>query len=594
MILYDLIASEKKPSLTSQINSLLQAASIKAGLPTETAFSTKSMMTDIADFQCNGVLQVAKSLRKNPFDLATTVVNHLLISPEFSNVSVSGPGFINLKLSDEMLNRSASKQLEDPNLNVSLVNNKRCILIDFGGPNVAKPLHVGHLRSLIIGESVRRIFAIQGYNIISDLHLGDWGLQMGMLISEIEIRYPNLRCFDELNPSLSIDSLKCIEELDSLYPEASKACQNDPERMQFARKVTAALQAGHVGYRLLWEKLRSISLSKQLKDMELLNAHFDLFLGESDVQPLIPEMIQSLRSKGIAKESQGALIIDVSEETDKKPMPPLILEKSDGSALYATTDLATVLDRYIKFQPESILYVVDQRQSLHFEQVFRAVRVADYAKSTKLIHIGFGTVNGVDGKPYKTRDGGVARLSDLLEEAIQKAKSRIALRSETTGEESELLARKVGLAAIKFADLDSHRQSGYIFDAERLVSFEGRTGPYVQYACVRISSILKKAEEYGWSKGDINIIEPAERELVIECARFPDYILSVSSTYAPNEITNYVFNLAQVFHRFYKECSVMNANNDEIRSSRISLCMLAHAVLSRGLWLLGIEVPTRM
>ena len=583
-------------SLTALIDAQLEAAFAASGLPTGTARASRAARPDLADLQCNGVMPLAKTARRNPRDMATEVAGRLAQRPEFAEVSVAGPGFINLRLSPAFLGQAAAGQLADADLTVPQAAGAATTVMDFGGPNVAKPLHVGHLRSLVIGESIRRILLAQGLPVVSDIHLGDWGLQMGMLISEIRLRWPDLPCFDDAAPSLPDGALPLsMADLQRLYPEAAAACKNDPARMEQARLATAALQAGHPGYVLLWRALREVSLASQLRDASLLDAHFDVLGGESDVQPAIPAMVDDLRTRGLAVESDGALVIEVASEADTKPMPPLLLEKSDGAALYATTDLATLMERQREHHPARILYVVDQRQALHFEQVFRAARRAGYADGTELVHIGFGTVNGPDGKPFKTREGGVAQLADLLDEAVGKARERI---QDSAGGDSpdarEALARAVGLAAVKFADLSSHRLSGYVFDADRLVSFEGRTGPYVQYACVRIASILAKGEERGHHPGAIQVEAPAERLLVLECARLPDVIASATAGYAPNEIADYAFGLAQAFSRFYTDCPVLNAATETERASRLALCALTHRVLTRALWLLGIEVPARM
>lgn len=404
---------------------------------------------------------------------------------------------------------------------------------------------------------------------------------MGMLISEIQRRWP-----PGATPDLT------MADLQQLYPEAAAACTADADRMAEARADTAKLQAGDPDATRVWHRLRDISLTAQRQDIDLLNAHFDLFLGESDVQPLIPPMIADMQARGVAVESDGALIVEVADPSDAKPMPPLLLAKSDGAALYATTDLATIVARKRDQNPDRILYVVDQRQALHFEQVFRAARKADLAPGVDMVHVGFGTVNGVDGKPYKTRQGGVAQLADLLNEAIDKAAERLAER-DTTTDKSEL-ARLVGLAAIKFADLSSYRLSGYIFDAARLVSFEGRTGPYVQYACVRIGSILASAAEKMYDAGDIAVATASERALVFECARLPEVVASATRNLAPNEIADHTFAVAQAFSRFYTECPVLAANTEAERASRLALCELTRAILAKELWLLGIEVPERM
>ena len=566
-------------SLVSHVDALLAKAFATCGLPTETARATRSALPDLADLQCNGAMALAKSMKRNPRELAGEVAAKLEGRREFSEVSIAGPGFINLKLTDAFLSDRATTQAGDDHLGI-VQKPGPTVLLDFGGPNVAKPLHVGHLRALVIGESLRRIFEAQGVKTISDIHLGDWGLQMGMLISEIRRRRP-----PGTTPDLTMADLR------QLYPEAAAACTADADRMAEARADTAKLQAGDPDTTRVWQRLRDISLTAQRQDIDLLNAHFDLFLGESDVQLLIPPMIADMQARGVAVESDGALIVEVADPSDAKPMPPLLLAKSDGAALYATTDLATIVARKRDQNPDRILYVVDQRQALHFEQVFRAARKADLAPGVDMVHVGFGTVNGVDGKPYKTRQGGVAQLADLLNEAIDKAAERLAER-DTTTDKSEL-ARLVGLAAIKFADLSSYRLSGYIFDAARLVSFEGRTGPYVQYACVRIGSILASAAEKMYDAGDIAVATASERALVFECARLK-VVASATRNLAPNEIADHTFAVAQAFSRFYTECPVLAANTEAERASRLALCELTRAILAKELWLLGIEVPERM
>jgi arginyl-tRNA synthetase len=586
-------------SLTRLVDHLLAEAFAACGLPTESARAARAARPDLADLQCNGAMPLAKALGRNPREIATAVADRLRARPELAEVSVAGPGFLNLRLSGGFLASCAAGQAASPELGIEQ-GPADLVMLDFGGPNVAKPLHVGHLRALVIGESLRRILGSQGVHTVSDIHLGDWGLQMGMLISGIRRRWPAF-------PPGTLPPLD-MSDLQRLYPEAAAACKADPARLEEARAATAALQFGEPDAQAIWRSLREISLAAQLRDVALLGAHFDLLLGESDVQPLIPPMIADLRARGIAVESEGALIIEVAAPDEARPMPPLLLAKSDGAALYATTDLATILARKREYHPARILYVVDQRQALHFEQVFRAARRSGLADGIDLVHVGFGTVNGPDGKPYKTREGGVAQLSDLLGDAIDKARERLAQNGTENGTENgpenrnqadpdtdrEQLARLVGLAAVKFADLSSFRTSGYVFDAERLVSFEGRTGPYVQYACVRIGSILARAAEQEAQPGPITVQAAAERALVLECARLPDVVASASRNLAPNEIADYVFSLAQTFSRFYTDCPVLAAASDAERASRLALCALARAVLGKGLWLLGIEVPERM
>jgi arginyl-tRNA synthetase len=601
-------------SLTGHVNRLLEHAFSACGLPTDVAQASRAARPELGDMQCNAAMPLGKRLNRPPREIATAIVAKLRESEDFVSVEIAGPGFINLRFSGQLLSHVAQHQLATDRAGILKESPKR-VLLDFGGPNVAKPLHVGHLRSLVIGESLRRILRAQGHATISDVHLGDWGLQMGMLIGQIRRSYPDLVYFQpdadaNLQNSGSSGPANLgfgMQELQLLYPEAAAACKIDPERMAEARELTAALQGGHPAYTALWRAIRTISLEAQQRDFAALDAHFDVLLGESDVQSLIPDMMTELRANGIATESDRALVIEVAEEGDSQPMPPLILAKSDGAALYATTDLATILHRVRTDAPDLIVYVVDQRQALHFEQVFRAARRTGYAPpGLKLVHAGFGTVNGPDGKPYKTRQGGVAQLADLLSDAIQKAKEKLgAARSGDTATEDEAvnpssdaerdkLARQVGIAAVKFADLSSYRTSGYVYDPDRMVSFEGRTGPYVQYACVRIGSIMKRADAAHDAFGPIVVDAPAERVLVIECARFPDVVASAAANFAPNEIADYVYGLAQTFSRFYLDCPVLAAESSEVRTSRLAICALALHVLKQGLLLLGITVPDRM
>lgn len=597
-------------TLADEINQLLENAFAACGLPTEFAHAARTGRPEWGELQCNGALPLAKRQGRQPRDLAMAVAGKLREGDAFDAVDVAGPGFINLKLSDRLLARHAQAQLADAACGI-VQQVPQSVILDYGGPNVAKPLHVGHLRSLVIGESLRRILHAQGHRTISDVHLGDWGLQMGMLIAQLRRDFPSLSCF-AAEPEMAAADLSestlgfGMRDLQRLYPQAAAACREDPARMAEARALTVALQAGHSGYIALWRAIRAISLAAQQQDFAALDVHFDLLLGESDVQPLIPAMLADLRERGIAAESEGALVLEVAEDGDAHPMPPLLLTKSDGAALYATTDLATILARVGDNGPARIVYVVDQRQSLHFEQVFRAARRAGYAPEVDLVHAGFGTVNGADGKPYKTREGGVAQLADLLAGAVGKARERLDViardehRSHVTPEnvstqaETEKLARLVGIGAIKFADLSSYRLSGYNFDPERMVSFEGKTGPYVQYACVRITSILARAAAQGLVPEQIRVEAAAERALAFECACFPGVVASAATNLAPNEIADYVFNLAQTFSRFYLDCPVLAAEQEATRGSRLSLCALTRHVLGKGMELLGIVIPEKM
>ena len=597
-------------TLSGWVNQLLEHAFRACSLPFDSVRAVRSKYADRYELQCNDALPLAKRLGLSPRDVATPVAAKLRETGYFELVDVSGPGFINLRLSASLLNHYGAAQLVDPRAGI-VQKTPQTVVLDYGGPNVAKPLHVGHLRSLVVGESLRRILCAQGYHVLSDAHLGDWGLQMGMLIAQIRRDYPALPCFlpqaDAAATYLDESTLGFgMQELQHLYPRAAAACKADPERMAEARKLTASLQAAHPGYSALWRAIRSMSLHAQQQDFSALDAHFDMLMGESDVHALIPSILSDLRERGLSVESEGAWVVEVAHESDTRPMPPLILAKSDGAALYATTDLATIFHRVRELAPVRIIYVVDQRQALHFEQVFRTARKAGYASGVELIHAGFGTVNGRDGKPYKTRQGGVAKLVDLLESATDKARERLnAIKTEGPGaaipgdeedsaDKTEALARLIGIAAVKFADLSSYRVSGYIFDPERMVSFEGKTGPYVQYACVRVASILSNAAAQQMHPGTMHVDAATERALVFECTRFPEVVASASSNLAPNEIADYVFNLAQIFSRFYLDCAVLTAGTPALCASRLAMCALARHVLSQGLYLLGIAVPEKM
>lgn len=571
-------------TLATHVERLLVAAFEATGLEGRGVRAVPAQRPDLADLQCNAAMALAGAAKRPPREIAEVVAALLREHAEFTSVDIAGPGFINMRLSPALLAAQAARQLADPQAGIA-AEAPETIVIDFGGPNVAKPLHVGHLRSLVLGESLRRILLAQGHRVIGDVHLGDWGLQMGMLISELPRLWPELSTEGgwTTNPPFTMNDLQAI------YPRVAAECKADAERMTEARAATARLQAGDAIDMRLWETIRRVSLDAQTADFDTLDAHFDELNGESLVQPLIPGMVDDLTSRGVAKRSEGALIVEVAEESDDSPMPPLLLEKSDGAALYATTDLATILERRDRLHPQRIVYVVDQRQALHFQQVFRAARHADYADGIELVHVGFGTVNGKDGKPYKTREGGVAKLHELLDEAIERAAGRLDDRADR-----DELAHAVGVAAVKFADLSTYRTSGYVFDAERMVATEGRTGPYMQYACVRVSSILAKASTDALAMGAIQVNEAAERTLVLLCSRFPEAVQSAARRYAPNDLADYAYDLAQAFSRFYAECPVLAAESQEVRASRLSLVALTRHVLAKALDLLGIRVPERM
>jgi arginyl-tRNA synthetase len=559
---------------------------------------TVSDRPDLAPFQCNGALAAAKAAKRNPREIAAIIAKRIEGEDTIARVDIAGPGFLNLTLDDAFLSAHVTALAKDDRLGVP-VKDAETVIIDFGGPNIAKPMHVGHLRSSIIGDCLQRLFRFAGDRVIGDVHMGDWGTPMGMLISELEIRHPDMPYFNAGHEGpYPEESPVTLDDLERLYPEAAAACRDDEARMEAARRATAELQAGRPGYVALWRHFMAVSIAAMKREFSSLGVEFDLWKGEADVNDLIPEMVDDLKKRSIAEESEGALVVPVAREDDRAEMPPLIVLKSDGSVMYGTTDLATILDRQRSHDPDLILYVVDQRQHLHFEQVFRAAAKAGYAGKARLEHIGFGTVNGPDGKPFKTRAGGVMKLYDLIRMATDEALERLGEAGLAAGyepAEKEEIARMVGLAAIKFADLSNHRLSNYIFDLGRFTSFEGKTGPYLQYAAVRIKSLLRKAADEGYLPGEtITIAGDAERDLVLALAGLPDAIEQACERRAPNVLTDFAYSLAQNFSRFYAAHHILSEPDAALRDSRLALAAATLRQLELVLGLLGIDVPDRM
>ncbi len=587
-------------SLPALLSDYAGSAFSDSGLDPAFGKVTVSDRPDLGQFQCNGALPAAKVAKKPPREIAEAIVAALKARPIFREVALAGPGFINMTLTDEFLGERVSEMLGAERHGVPDLGQGRVTLLDFGGPNIAKPMHVGHLRATIIGDSLQRLFGFAGYKTVSDVHMGDWGLPMGMLISEIALRQPDLPYFEETSSGpYPEESPVTMEDLEELYPAASKACKADEARAALAREATAELQRGRPGYRALWNHFMAVSIAGMRREFGSLGVTFDLWKGEADVDDLIPDMVEDLKQRTIAEESEGAWIVPVAEDGDKAEVPPLILLKSDGSALYATTDLATIKDRIAAHDPDLMLYVVDQRQHLHFDQVFRAARKAGLTGRAGLEHIGFGTMNGPDGKPFKTRAGGVLKLYDLIQMATERAKARLdeaGLASDYPEEERAEIARMVGIAAIKFADLSNYRLSNYIFDIDRFTSFEGKTGPYLQYAAVRIKSILRRArDEEGASAGNAIVIHSeAERDLALALVGLAPATEAAIERRAPNVLCDYVHGLAQAFSRFYAEHHILSEKDGALRASRLALCALTLGVLETGLGLLGIDVPERM
>ena len=612
--------SDLKRSLSEAAAAAFQAA----GLSPDFGRVTASDRPDLADFQCNGALAAAKSAKRNPREIAVQVVDILKTDPRLASVEIAGVGFINMRVSAQALATRANAIAADPRAGAEPVAHPRRVLVDYAGPNVAKPMHVGHLRASIIGESVKRLYRFRGDDVVGDAHFGDWGFQMGLLISALMeedafigallarlVEAPRgFSAADEAKVMAEFASRVSLEDLDRLYPAASARQKEDPDFKEKARKATAELQNGRFGYRLLWRHFVTISRVALEREFHALGVDFDLWKGESDVQDLIAPMVSQLEAKGLLVDDQGARIVRVARpgETKKKKLPdgsvvevespdPLLVVSSEGSAMYGTTDLATILDRRKSFDPHLILYAVDQRQADHFEQVFRASYLAGYAEPGGLEHIGFGTMNGSDGKPFKTRAGGVLKLHDLIEMAREKARERLreaGLGAELSEEAFEDTAHKVGIAALKFADLQNFRGTSYVFDLDRFTSFEGKTGPYLLYQSVRIKSILRKAAEQKVVSGPIVVGEPAERDLTLLLDAFEGALSEAYDKKAPNFIAEHAYKLAQTFSKFYAACPILSADDDATRASRLALAETTLKQLELALNLLGIEAPERM
>ncbi|MBQ5777558.1 MAG: arginine--tRNA ligase [Oscillospiraceae bacterium] len=586
-------------TLKTRLTDIVTEAFVKAGYDASLGVVTFSDRPDLAQFQCNGALTGAKLHRKAPMMIANDVVALLSENEIFKSVTVAPPGFINIILSDEFIASEAGAMTESDRLALPLMD-KKTIVVDYGGPNVAKPLHVGHLRAAIIGETLKRLARFLGHNVIGDVHLGDWGLQMGLIIAELERVSPDLPYFDaNITDGYPEESPVTIDDLSKLYPEASARSKTDEEFRARAMRATFDLQNGRAGYVALWKKFLEVSVADLKKSYKRLGVDFDMWLGESDADPYVPGLLKTLDEKKLTYLSDGALIADVAEETDEEPMPPIIISKSDGSALYATTDLATIVQRMADFKPDEIWYVVDSRQSMHFKQVFRLAKKAEIVNpDTALYHVGFGTMNGSDGKPYKTREGGVMSLSVLIQSAMDASRERIDASeiAKTLSEEEKLAnSEKIGIAAIKFGDLINHRSRDYIFDLNRFLSTEGKTGPYLQYTVVRISSLLAKAKDVGAVCG--KILPPksdTERELLIKLFSVGDVLLRAFDEKAPSAICEVMFDIAGLFNRFYFENKILANENEEIRASWLSIISLVRDMLLTLLDIFSTEIPSIM
>ena len=570
-----------------------------AGYDEKYARVSISNRPDLCEYQCNGAMAAAKEYHKAPIMIANGVVEQLAGSEVFGEVQAVNPGFINMKINDAFLSSYLNGMEADDRLGFEKAEHPKTIVIDYGGPNVAKPLHVGHLRSAIIGESVKRIARFAGHHVIGDVHLGDWGLQMGLIITELHERKPELCYFDEnYDGAYPEEAPFTIAELEEIYPTASKRSKEDGPYKEAAMQATYELQHGRKGYQALLQHILNVSVTDLKRNYANLNVSFDLWKGESDAQPYIPDMVQKMKDDGFAYVSDNALVVDVKEDTDTKEVPPCMLLKSDGASLYTTTDLATIVERMKLYNPDEIIYVVDKRQEMHFIQVFRCARKCGLVTDeTGLKFLGFGTMNGKDGKPFKTRDGGVMRLEYLLKDINEEMLKKIEASRPMDEEEAEKISKIVGLSAVKYGDLSNQASKDYIFDVDRFTSSEGNTGPYILYTIVRIKSILRKYEEMGGTAGDGQITASAnesEKALQLELTKFNSVMETAYEESAPHKICAYIYDLANAFNKFYHETKILGSEDEPAKKSWIALLLLTRKVLETCIDLLGFEAPEKM
>ena len=585
--------------IMEQMAEELSAAFEKAGYDPSYGKVTVSNRPDLCEYQCNGAMAGAKAYHKAPFMIADDVVAQLSDSQIFSRAEVVKPGFINLDVKPEFVAEYMNKMAEDEKLSVETAKDPKTIIIDYGGPNVAKPLHVGHLRSAIIGESIKRIGRFVGHKVIGDVHLGDWGLQMGLIITELKHRKPELVYFDDsFTGEYPAEAPFTISELEEIYPCASGKSKEDEAYRNEALEATHLLQQGKPGYMALWNHIMNVSVTDLKRNYANLNVDFDLWKKESDAQPYIPDMVKYLKDNGYAYIDDGALVVDVKEESDTKEIPPCMILKSDGASLYNTTDLATIIERMKLYHPDEILYVVDKRQELHFIQCFRCAKKAKLVEDdTRLTFLGFGTMNGKDGKPFKTRDGGVMRLENLIKEINEEMYRKIMENHETDPEEARKTAQIVGLSAIKYGDLSNQASKDYVFDVDRFTSFEGNTGPYILYTIVRIKSILARYQAEGGSLEGITIQTPnseSEKALMLALSKFNAVMENAFEELAPHKICAYIYELANDFNHFYHEVKILSEENEEKKKGYLALLMLTRDVLESCIHVLGFTSPERM
>jgi len=584
--------------LRKKINHIIAAAFSECGYEGSFSEVINCKLPELGDFSSVGALPAAKVFKKPPREIAQEIVNKLSGNPLFENIRIDGPGYINMKVTGSFLTDSLKEMLNSENL-ACTDSNKEMIIVDYGGANVAKPLHVGHLRSAIIGECIKCVAKFRGHDVVGDVHLGDWGLQMGMIIHELELRHPEWAYFDKNADTFPTEAPVTIEDLETIYPTASKKSKEDEEYLNACRKATTELHSGRKGYRALWRQVVDVSIADLKSDYSRLLVNFDLWLGESDAHQYLDILIDRFIKEGYAEESDGALIIEVAEETDNHNIPPVILRKSDGAALYHATDIATIYERVKDYNPDTILYVVDKRQSLHFEQIFRCVRKTQLVRNEVVLqHIPFGTMNGTDGKPFKTREGGTLKLKDLITTVTEKALSKLVdggYGASLSDDEKKYVAECVGIAALKFGDLSNTCARDYIFELDRFLEFEGKTGPYLLYSAVRAKSILAKAEVDNVEATGIK--EPVSQEefnLMLALQAFPEACELSFRNREPMVLCEYGYNIAASFSSMYAKTNIIRETDPERKKAMLALVKAYLQVIETVLDLLGIKAPERM
>ena len=576
------------------ITAKMQQAFADAGFDASFGRVSVSNRPDLCEYQCNGALAAAKQYKCAPIQIANAVVEKLNRA-DYDMVEAVMPGFINLKLSGSFLQSYLQTMRTEPDFGIQKLGEGKTIVVDYGGPNVAKPLHIGHLRSAIIGESIKRLYKFFGYNTIGDIHLGDWGLQMGLIITELQERQPQLCYFDpDYTGEYPEEAPFTLAELEEIYPAASAKKKTDEAFADRAHTATFELQQGRRGYRAIWQHIMKLSVTDMTRIYDNLDVHFEAWLGESDADPFIPAMVEDFKARGIAVQSEGAWVIPVAEEGDKKEVPPCILVKSDGSAIYATTDLATMVQRMQDFKPDEMFYITDGRQSLHFEQVFRAAKKGGIVPADfPLTHLGFGTMNGSDGKPFKTRDGGVMRLEQLMADMTAFVRAKVVENKIVADEEVEVTTAKIALAALKYGDLSNQPTKNYVFDMDKFAAFEGNTGPYILYTIVRIKSILAK---YGaWEQ--LPVCEPANvyaKDLMLAITKLGPTMEAALKAAAPNMVCAYIYELAGAVNKFYHETRILGEEDEALKAGYIALIALAKDVLETCIHILGFSAPEKM